>query len=121
MSRIFLVHWHEAEVADLAAPLRDAGHEVTVHWEPEVPPPLREALPDALIVSLARLPSHGRSIAAWLWESKRRRAVPIVFAGGAPEKVAVARQQFPEATYCGLDQLVEIAAELAAAEPESEV
>ncbi len=54
----------------------------------------------AFVISLERLPSHGRVFA-------ERRHIPIVFAGGAEEKVAVARREFPQATFCTPEGLTE--------------
>jgi hypothetical protein len=61
---------------------------------------LRGALPDVLVISLARLPSHGRQVARWFWETKARRAVPIVFVGGTADKVEATRARFATAIYC---------------------
>ena len=36
------------------------------------------------MISLDRLPSHGRAVAEWLWEAKKRQHIPIVFLGGQP-------------------------------------
>lgn len=31
MARVLLLHWHQTEAADRAAPLRQAGHTVSIH------------------------------------------------------------------------------------------
>jgi CheY-like chemotaxis protein len=65
----------------------------------------RAAPPDAFIIDLARLPSHGREIAIALRQSKATRAVPIVFCEGDEEKVAKTRALLPDAAFCRLSRL----------------
>lgn len=99
--RLFYIHWHEAECKQRVRALRQAGHVVRGHWSTETPPALnKDALPDALVVSLDRLPSHGRQVAEWLWEAKQLQRAPIVFEGGVADTVAVTRQKFPGAIFC---------------------
>jgi hypothetical protein len=105
MSRLFYIHWNERELQERILPLAEAGHDVGGHWSTEETADLRSSLPDALIVSLDRLPSHGRAYAEWLWEAKSRRQIPIVFVGGKPDKVAAAREKFPEARFCASENL----------------
>jgi hypothetical protein len=45
------------------------------------------------------LPSHGREVAGALRNSKALREIPIVFAGGAAEKVGRVRSELPDATF----------------------
>ncbi|HEU4599576.1 MAG TPA: hypothetical protein VFS26_07510 [Solirubrobacterales bacterium] len=99
--RIRLVHWKEEEVPERAARLEAEGYAV----DGEVPGTsigirqLREDPPDAFVIDLGRLPSHGREVARSLRESKALRRIPIVFAGGAPAKVEAVRAELPDATY----------------------
>lgn len=60
----------------------------------------RESPPDAFVIDLSRLPSHGREIAIALRQSPRTRCVPIVFCDGEEEKVARTRSELPDASYC---------------------
>ena len=117
MARLFLVHWHQAEAEDRATRLRADGHTVSVHWSSETNPPLKDSLPDIAVISLDRLPSHGRAVAEWLWEAKKRQHIPIVFAGGEPHKVAATRARFPKGVYCPTSRIVEAVAKLEAARP----
>jgi hypothetical protein len=73
---------------------------VRTHWSTTESADLKDKLPEALVVSLDRLPSHGRAMAEWLWEAKKRQHIPIVFEGGAPDKVAATKSKFPDAVYC---------------------
>jgi len=101
MARIRLIHWHAEEARDRAATLRAAGH--TVAAGPLTGPgSLREIAaqpPDAFVIDLTRLPSHGRDVAVGFRSYKATRRVPIVFAEGDPDKVAKIRALLPDATY----------------------
>jgi len=101
MARVRLVHWKAEEVPERAARLESAGYEV----DGEVPgtsigvKTLREDPPDAFVIDLGRLPSHGREVAFALRQSKALRTIPIVFVGGAAAKVAKVRGELPDAAY----------------------
>ncbi|MBI3319506.1 MAG: hypothetical protein HYZ89_02835 [Candidatus Omnitrophica bacterium] len=112
MAKIFLLHWHEAEAKERASGLRSAGHDVLLHWSTESSPPLKDVLPDIAVISLDRLPSHGRAVAEWLWEAKKRQHIPIIFAGGEPSKVDATRVRFPKAVYCSTASMVGAVAKL---------
>ncbi|MSR61639.1 MAG: hypothetical protein EXS08_04215 [Planctomycetes bacterium] len=101
MPRIRLVHWKEAEGNARARELRAAG--LRVEYELDAPAALRaskEEPPDALVIDLTRLPSHGREMAWALRTSKKTRHVPLVFVGGEPAKVARIHKELPDASYC---------------------
>jgi CheY-like chemotaxis protein len=55
--------------------------------------------PQLVLIDLDRLPSHGREVATALRQSKATRHIPIVFAGGPPEKVERIRRELPDAVY----------------------
>jgi hypothetical protein len=116
MSDVFYVHWNEPEAMQRARALRLAGHRVRVHWSTQTGAKV-DPLPDVLVVSLDRLPSHGRAVAEWMGEARKRQHVPIVFAGGSAEKVAATRARFPHATFCSPDELPRALAQLAAVTP----
>jgi hypothetical protein len=103
VTRVLLVHWHEAECGPRAERLRQCGHAVDVHWRQEGGGTLTRSLtaqpPAAVVIDLGRLPSHGRAIATWLRGRKALRAVPIVFVPGDTAKTARLREAFPDATY----------------------
>ena len=100
MSRIVLVHWNAAEAEERAESLRQGGHEVSCYTDPRGN---QRALsgdpPDAFVIDLARIPSQGREIGAWLRRRKTTRSVPLVFIEGEPEKTARVRALLPDATY----------------------
>jgi hypothetical protein len=72
MATVFLLHWNEAECKSRASELRRAGHDVVLHWSTETSAPLKDASPDVVVISIDRLPSHGRAVAGWLWEAKKQ-------------------------------------------------
>ena len=92
-----LIHWHAAEAREHAKRLGALGYAV-VSGLPPAPVLLRELRqkpPAAVVISLDRLPSQGRDVAFVLLGAKATRAVPLVFVGGAPEKVAGVRAKVP--------------------------
>lgn len=60
----------------------------------------RENPPNAIVIDLSRLPSHGREVAIALRQSAKTRQIPIVFCDGQAEKVKLTKQVLPDATYC---------------------
>lgn len=105
MARVYYVHWHEDECRTNIAALEHAGHQVESHWSTQKRARIGPGV-EALVISLERLPSHGRAIAEWFWEAKSRRSRPIVFVGGKPEKVRIVRAKFPDAVFCNHDELI---------------
>jgi CheY-like chemotaxis protein len=105
--RIRLVHWKAEEVPERVARLEAEGYTV----DGAVPGTsigvrqLREDPPDAFVIDLGRLPSHGREVARALRESKPLRAIPLVFVDGAEEKVDAIRAELPDATYTVWDDV----------------
>jgi hypothetical protein len=113
VAAVFYVHWDEGEAAAHANALRAIGHRVAVHAEREGTPQLPDTT-DVVVISLERLPSHGRAIAEWVGQAKRRRAIPIVFVGGPADKIARIRERFPDATFCERDAMSAAIARLTA-------
>jgi hypothetical protein len=62
---------------------------------------IRDLAPIAILIDLDRLPAHGRAVATLVRRSASTRHIPIVFAGGAADKVARARKDFPDAFFTG--------------------
>lgn len=97
------MHWKQEEVGERAARLEAEGYEV----DGRVPGTsigvreLRENPPDAFVIDLGRLPSHGREVAFALRQSQALRSIPIVFVGGAEEKVERVRAELPDAVFAG--------------------
>ncbi len=101
MARVLLVHWKAEEAEERAKLLRRAGHRVEC-YSSEDGQGLRELRadpPEAVVIDLSRLPSHGREVATFLRQQKATRHVPLVFAAGEKEKTAKIRALLPDATY----------------------
>jgi hypothetical protein len=73
-----------------ARSLRDCGG-VVGHF--------RDLAPDAVVLDLDRMPSQGRAVGTMLRDSKSTRHLPLVFAGGAAEKVERIRGELPDAVF----------------------
>jgi hypothetical protein len=105
--RVVLIHWKAAEAPERLERLRAAG------YEPESLPPkgtpalraLREDPPAAFIIDLDRLPLQGGAVAVALRQQTATRRVPIVFAGGHPDKVARVRSLLPDGVYTEWPQM----------------
>jgi hypothetical protein len=101
VKRVQLIHWKPAEAETRVDELRAAGFDAA--WEPFQGPPtlrrLRADPPDAVVVDLQHLPSQGRDVAFLLRRSKATRELPLVFAGGDPEKVARIETMLPDAVF----------------------
>lgn len=106
MKKIFFIHFNEAELKEKIRPLKEAGYKVDYHFSTETEAPLRDNLPDVLVVCLDRLPSHGTRYAEWLWEAKKRHHIPIIFCGGKPEKVITVKEKLPKAVFCNNEKLL---------------
>ncbi len=96
---IRLICWDAQLARTHAAGLQAAGF--SVDSSPFTPSRIIGAIkgnpPAAIVIDLDRLPSHGRAVASVLGSSASTRSIPLAFAGGAEEKAAVAREQFPSA------------------------
>jgi hypothetical protein len=101
MRRVLLIHQNLVEATERVKTLRAAGADVSI----VVPQGLkflrdvRQAPPNVIVIDIERLPSTGRDIGLALRMSKLTRQVPIVFAGGAAEKVEGIRKLLPDAAY----------------------
>jgi hypothetical protein len=106
MARVRLVSWNGEDARERAAVLRSLGHEVDAG---EVTSGTIRDLPraaaDAFVIDLDRLPSQGRDVGVTLRRAKTSRAIPIVFAGGAPEKVDRVRALLPDAVYSAWEDI----------------
>ncbi|MBM3812327.1 MAG: hypothetical protein FJW20_11930 [Acidimicrobiia bacterium] len=98
---VLLVHWKKEEAAPRLERLRKAGFSPRL-FDSGTPESLRSLSanpPDAVVIDLTRLPSHGRTVGAAMRQRKALRNVPIVFVEGDPEKVEKVRQMLPDAVY----------------------
>lgn len=95
MANLALIVWNQPESEQHAAAIRALGHQVTAWYAASqaMLKQLRAAAPEALIIDLNRLPSHGIQVAL------ATRKTPILFIEGDPEKTAKAQAKVPSATY----------------------
>ncbi len=107
MKKIFYIHWNEEEIRERIEPLKKAGYKVNFHFSTGVTADIKNDLPDILVISIDRLPSHGKAYAEWLWQAKSRQHIPIVFCGGKPDKTEALKQQFPAAIFCSNEELID--------------
>jgi hypothetical protein len=106
MKNIFFIHFNEEELKEKIQPLKKAGYKVDYHYSTETTANLKDNVPEALVICLDRLPSHGKAYAGWFWEAKKRQHIPIVFCGGKPEKTGPLKIKFPKAVFCSHENLV---------------
>ncbi|HZL57282.1 MAG TPA: hypothetical protein VFC21_09385, partial [Bryobacteraceae bacterium] len=106
--RIRIVHWKPAEAAPLIGAVRAAGFEPEYGGDLDFPALSRAIhanLPDAVLIDLSRLPSHGREIEIWLRGIKATRNIPLLFANGEDAKRERVRKDMPDATFTTTEKL----------------
>lgn len=101
MAAIRLVHWNDDEGLERRAQLEAFGFDAEFDFGDGVfvLRLIRSRPPDAVLIDLSRMPSHGREVARGIRSSKATRHVPIVFVGGEAEKVERTRQLLPDAVF----------------------
>ncbi len=107
---LFLIHWNLIEAEELAQTLRDKGWAVDVEAENGAiaGKRIKSKLPDAVVVSLRRLPSHGRITAESLRRNRATQQIPIVFVGGDGPALDATRAKLPDATFTTPEALVAV-------------
>jgi hypothetical protein len=101
MKTVRLVHWDEDEGLERRKQLEAFGFDAAFDFGggTVILRELRAGPPDAVVIDLTRLPSHGREIARSLRGSKATRHLPLVFVGGDPDKVKATKALLPDATF----------------------
>lgn len=122
MTRLRLIHWNADEAMERSARLSALGYDVAgdVMDAPAMMKTLRRDPPSAVVIDLTRLPAHGREMARSIRLSRSTRALPLVFVGGEPEKVARVREMLPDAAFSswnGVGKAIETALSASSAEP----
>jgi CheY-like chemotaxis protein len=100
--KVRLVCWNEELAQQHSDEITKLGYRVdasSLHGSSAFISHFRTLNPDAAVIDLDRLPSHGREVAIVLRGSKTTRHIPIVFAGGVDEKVARLRAELPDAVF----------------------
>jgi hypothetical protein len=104
-----LIHQRAGEAVPRVEQLGRLGFDAA--FDPLASTPLFRAIdampPAVIIIDLTRMPSHGLHIGHALRRRKTTRFIPLVFAGGEPEKVEKVRALLPDAVYCEWDAIGE--------------
>ena len=76
--RLFLIHWNASEAEEHAGRLRSEGWSVDIEAQDgaRAAKLVRDDHPDAVVVYLTHLPSHGRETARYLRSTKATRGHP---------------------------------------------
>jgi response regulator RpfG family c-di-GMP phosphodiesterase len=100
-NKIFLIHWNAREVEDYAAVLRK--NDTIVETESEdgarAYKKIKAEIPDAVVIYLNRLPSHGRWTAVSLRSVKTTHDIPIIFVNGSNKDIEKTKEKVPDAIY----------------------
>jgi hypothetical protein len=109
MPDIRLIHWNAAEAAERAQRLRRLGYEVSSDLPsgPDFLRQLRQQPPLAVVIDLSRLPSQGRDMGVAIRLAAATRRVPLVFVGGAPDKIMQAQALLPDAAFTTWERIAE--------------
>lgn len=100
MGSVRLIHWNADEAQERAEQLTAAGYDVlSTPFDRDAWRALREDPPQAAVIDLSRLRSHGRDVAVGIRSYKPTRHVPLVFVGGQPQKVEKVKTLLPDAVY----------------------
>lgn len=101
MCHVTLIHWKRDEVPPLIERLRRIGFKaVPLAGEGATGlRALRSQTPDAVLIDLSRLPAQGLAAATMLRQQKATRGTPIVFIGGARDKIERTRRMLPDAVF----------------------
>ena len=101
MPAVCLIHWNEDEGRERQQQLEALGYDAAFDFSEGgmVMRLLKASTPDAVVIDLTRLPSHGREVGRVLRMTKATRLWPLVFVDGDPEKVALTKALLPDATF----------------------
>jgi CheY-like chemotaxis protein len=96
-----LIHWNEDEGLERQQQLEALGFDTHYDFGDGLTSVrlMQSSPPDAVVIDLSRLPSHGREVGHGVRTRKATRHLPIVFVGGEPEKVARTRALLPDAIF----------------------
>ncbi len=109
---ILFVHWHADEARHLTGILAASGIKAELWRDTLKLSEVRAMAPRACVISLRRLPSHGRAVADALQSTKWARAIPLFFLDGNPDKLALTLERFPSARHATLTTLPRLLAAL---------
>ncbi len=101
MKTVRLIHWNDDEGFERQRQLEALGFSTGFDAGGLTPVlrAIRASAPDAIVIDLSRMPSHGREVARVLRSAKTTRYIPLVFVDGEKEKVALTKALLPDACY----------------------
>ncbi len=105
--KLFLIQWDTEEVEKRAELLRSKGWDVEFESEDGAHACERISAkpPEAVIISLDRLPSQGRATALGIRSSTSGKKCRLIFVDGKDEAVSKARARIPEAGFTTSSEL----------------
>ena len=124
MRRVRLIHWADDEGRQCRARLESLGYEVDFDASDggSMMRAVRAASPpDAFVIDLSRLPSHGREVGRVLRTGKATRHIPLVFVDGDAARVAQTRALLPDAAYATWGRIKTVLARAIARPPATPV
>lgn len=101
MKTIRLIHWNEDEGLERQQQLEALGFDAQFDFGDGLTSVrlMQASPPDAVVIDLSRLPSHGREVGHGVRTRKATRHLPIVFVDGEAEKVERTRKLLPDAIF----------------------
>lgn len=114
---LILIHWNPLEAQELAIPLRADGWDVDVESKDgaRAGKMILTRKPDAVVIYLSRLPSHGCITAKGVRAYKGGRHIPIIFVDGKSEAVKKAQSDVPDGLFIRKRELKKILDDLSKA------
>ena len=107
MTVVRLVSWKEVEGQIKRQEMEGLGY--AVEFETADPGKLLRKLkatsPAAVVSDLSRSPAQGRDLGVALRVKATTRGIPLVFAGGSPDKVGRIREILPDAGFTEWDRI----------------
>jgi DNA-binding response OmpR family regulator len=111
---LVLIHWNPLEAQELAIPLRNDGWDVDVESKDGAAAgkKILTKRPDAVLIYLTRLPSHGCVTAKGVRSYTGGRNVPIIFVDGKSEAVKKTMVEVPDGMFIRSRELSKILEDL---------
>jgi DNA-binding response OmpR family regulator len=108
--KLFLIHWNPMEAQELASPLRAEGWDVNVEAKDggRAGKMILTHKPDAIVIYLSRLPTHGCVTAQSVRSFKSGQNIPIIFVDGKKEAVQKTKISVPDGMFIKEKQLKKI-------------
>ncbi|UCE75454.1 MAG: hypothetical protein JSV56_07070 [Methanomassiliicoccales archaeon] len=105
--KLFLIHWNPLEAQEYAIPLRADGWLVDVESKDgaRAGKKILTEQPDAVVIYLSRLPSHGCVTARGVRLYQSGRHIPIIFVDGKEEAIQNTKSKVPDSVFTTNEEL----------------